>query len=153
MEFLGSGKLLAAISYGSDGVFLERGRTRDKIAEQHLAFFDTGAPLPLVFSNGDISLLGDNVASGNIGTNTIGPFDDELRVVFDGAGGTTVTLRTKDLGLFQSNNPSAVVPTKTEFPANMKMLASVIGYPILTEYDFQIDFGGTTAEDITFVNR
>lgn len=153
MEFLGSGKLLAAISYGRDGVFLEHDRTRDKIAEQHLAFFDTGTPLPLVFSNGDVSLLGDNVAAGNIGTNTSGPFYDELRVVFDSAAGTTVTLQTKELGLFQSNNPSAVVPTKAEFPANMKMLASVIGYPVLTRYDFQIDFAATTATSIAFANR
>lgn len=153
MEFIGSGKVLAAITYGRDGVFLEHGTARDKIAEQHVAFFDTGTPLPLVFSNGDISLLGNNVTTGNIGTNTSGPFYDELRVVFDSATGNSVTLQTKDLGPFQSNNPSAVVPTKAEFPANMKMLASVIGYPMLTRYDFQIDFDGTTAKDIAFVSR
>lgn len=153
MEFIGAGKVLAAISYGPSGVFLESGSKRDKIADQHLAFFDTGTPLPLVFSNGDVSLLGNDIAAGNIGTNTSGPFYDELRIVFDSAENNSVTLKTEDLGPFQTNNPSAVVPTKAEFPANMKMLASVIGYPVLAQYDFQIDFDGQTARDITFVNR
>lgn len=153
MEFRGSGKVLAAIAYERDGVFLEHGSALERIAEQHVAFFDTGTPLPLVFSNGDISLLGDNVTAGNIGTKTSGPFYDELRLVFDTGAGNTVTLRTTNLEPFQSNNPSAVVPTKAEFPANMRLLASVIGYPILTRYDFQIDFDGATAKDIIFVDR
>lgn len=153
MEFLGDGELLAAIVFEDDGVFLELGSARDRIAEQHLAFFDTGTPVPLVFSNGDVSLLGDDIVAGNIGTDTSGPFYDELRVVFEGASGGSVVLRTDELAPFRAGNPSAVVPTRAEFPEGMKMLASVIGYPLLTQQDFQIDFEGTTAKEIFFVER
>ena len=109
--------------------------------------------MPLVYSNGDVSLLGDDIVAGNIGTDTSGPFYDELRLTFKGTSGAQVILRTDELSPFQSNNPSAVVPTSAEFPEGMEMLPSVIGYPLLTRYDFQIDFDATTAKEILFVDR
>jgi len=153
MEFLAKGAIAASIVFEPGGVYLENGSTRDRIADRHLAFFDTGTPLPIVFSNGDISLLGDNVTAGDIGTRTTGRRYDEVRVVFDDSSGNAVTISTSNLAPFMNNNPSALVPTKAEFPAGMKLLATVVGYPILSEYDLQIDFDNGAAKTIRFASR
>ncbi len=126
VDFIADGEVKASIVTEPNGVYLEADGRRTKIAEENLAFFDTGATEPYVPINGDISLLSDRVAAAVIFPKGEEPYD-EVRYTLDAEDGTQVVLSNDNVRSFGTGAPGLALPTAKDYPAGMKQLTTVVG--------------------------
>lgn len=150
VDFIADHQIKASILTESDGVYLQAGGSKSKIAEKNLAFFDTGATEPYVPINGDISLLSDKVSDAVIFPHGQVPYE-EVRFTFDVGDGDHVVLSNNQIRSYGTGEPGLALPTIADFPAGMKQLTTVVGLGTLTGYDFQFSFEDGAAKEVRFI--
>lgn len=149
LEYLDGGRVTSAIVQGPDGVYYERDGAKTRIASQLLAFFDTGAPAPVNWLNGDISLLADDVASDNITPSTRAPAVKAFNAVFlDTHGNEAVIPSGKSIEIWELNELTPGV-----VPAELDVMCAVLGLNFIANFDFQFAFDSGAAVTVTFVKR
>jgi len=153
IEYYADKELETAVVNKGDGVYIESAETSERIANDLVAFFDTGTTLPIVIIDGDISLLSDRVAESMILPEDDAPLYDEVVAVFEDESGLEIRLRSGDVSVWQPENPWARVLTKPPVPAGAKLIVYVLGLNFIGQYDFQFDFSGGKATHATFVER
>jgi hypothetical protein len=153
MEYYADKELETAVVNKGDGVYIETAETSERIADNFVAFFDTGTTLPIVIIDGDISLLSDKVSESMILPEDDAPLYDEFVAVFEDESGLEIKLRSGNVSVWQPENPWARVLTKPPMPDGTKLLVYVLGLNFIGQYDFQFDFSGGKATHATFIER
>ncbi len=153
MDFLIDGNVHTSVIKESDGVHLIQGGDDQVIAEQLVAFFDTGTTVPLEWTDGDISYLGDDTPAGDMTPEKDAVHYDEFRVVFAGSDGETVEMGSGDQKAWWPDNPQTRVLTMPAVPKDMKLLTPILGLNFIARWDFQFAFENGQATDVVFVPR
>jgi len=153
MEYYADKELVTAVVNNADGVYIETAETSERIADDFVAFFDTGTTLPIVIIDGGISLLSDRVPESMIFPEEDAPLYDEVVAVFEDEAGFEIMLRSGDVSVWQPENPWARVLTRPPVPDGTKLLVYVLGLNFIGQYDFQFDFIGGKATHVTFMER
>ncbi len=153
IEYYADEVLEAAVLNNADGVYIVTAETSERIADDLIAFFDTGTTLPVVIFDGDISLLSDNVPEGIILPEDDAPLYDEVVAVFEDESGSELRLGSGDVSVWQPGNPWARVLTGPPVPDDTGLLVYILGLNFIGHYDFQFDFSGGKATHVTFFER
>ncbi len=153
MDFIVGGAIHTSFVTEADGVYLEQGASKDRVADEMISFFDTGTTIPMDSFNGDISLLGLDTPAGAITPDMGAALYDEFTVTFKDVSGDEVTLSSGDVTGWQPGNASAHVPTKDVMPAGMKLLTNILGLNFIGQFDFQFTFKDGRATEVIFSPR
>lgn len=153
IEYFAADALIAMIGAEADGVYYEQGNARTRIADEAFAFFDTGTTVPMLPIDGDISLLSDETASSLIESESAAPLYDSFRLVFRNALGEELILDSGEVTEWSADNPFARVLTPPAVPAGLSVLTVVAGLNFIGQFDFQFEFDGGVATDVTFIER
>jgi hypothetical protein len=153
IEYYANNELETAVINDIDGVYVETAETSERIADDLMAFFDTGTTVPILIIDGDASLLSDRVPEDMILPENDAPFYDEVVAVFEDDSGFKIRLRSGDVSVWQPENPWARVLTKPPVPDGTKLLVYILGLNFIGQYNFQFDFSDGKATHVTFVER
>jgi hypothetical protein len=153
IEYYANNELETAVINDIDGVYVETAETSERIADDLMAFFDTGTTIPVLIIDGGASLLSDRVPEDMILPEDDAPLYDEVVAVFEDESGLEIRLRSGNVSVWQPENPWSRVLTKPPVPEGTKHLVFILGLNFIGQYDFQFDFSGGKATHVTFVER
>ena len=160
-EYVIDGSIHTTIETRPDGVYIVSGESSEKIADDFIAFFDTGTPVPLFAANGDYSLLSDEVPKGSLFPAADAPFYDSFNCVFKNDDGAELVLSSGDQAAWQKPGDAGLqariltaAAVQAAFPSGMSLYAPVLGLPFLAQYDLEFRFGDNgRATHVRFVER
>lgn len=156
LEYLVDGEVHTTIETRADGVWLRSARQNRRVADEFLAFFDTGTTAPSLLMMANVPLTAPDVASNN--PELVPPSRVQL---FDGLRMTFADVDGREVSLTQSEWPrlgdeGAIplrIPRTQDIPPTTRTLVDVTGLNFLARYDFEFTYSDGVATDLKFFSR